>query len=73
MAQDPAFNETDRKLLREIIGFESVETPTGFDLIDENTFLYAPHLEDTLYGMALDKWPALTFGNDADVYDISTR
>ena len=73
VAQDPAFNETDRKLLRDIAGFEVVDSPIGFDLIDENTFLFAPHLEDTFYGMALSKWPTLTFGNDVDVYNISTR
>lgn len=68
IAQDPLFNEIDKRLLREVAGLEVVETPAAFDLIDESTFLYAPHLEDKLYSLALAKKPMVTFGNIIEHY-----
>ncbi|KAF8457517.1 hypothetical protein BGX38DRAFT_798152 [Terfezia claveryi] len=68
IAQDPEFNEVDRQLLRDIAGFEVVQTPTAFELIDDSTFLFAPHVEDTFYSIALAKKPCLTFGNSLDHY-----
>lgn len=68
IAQDPEFNEVDRQLLRDIAGFEVVQTPTAFELIDDCTFLFAPHVEDKFYSIALAKKPCLTFGNSLDHY-----
>jgi len=68
IAQDPEFNEVDRQLLRDIAGFEVVQTPAAFELVDDSTFLFAPHVEDTYYSIALAKKPFLTFGNALDHY-----
>ena len=56
-----------------MVGFEVVETPVALDLIDQFTFLYAPHLEAELYGQALAKQPSLTFGNDLDHFAVFSR
>lgn len=58
----------DRRLLHDIAGFEVVQTPAAFELIDDSTFLFAPHVEDKFYSIALAKQPFLTFGNGLDHY-----
>ncbi|KAI9803234.1 MAG: hypothetical protein M1825_002025 [Sarcosagium campestre] len=45
IAQDPAFNSLDVRLLRDAEGIEVLSEPQAWTLIDETTFLYAPHCE----------------------------
>ncbi|KAF8477065.1 hypothetical protein BDZ91DRAFT_708613 [Kalaharituber pfeilii] len=71
-AQDPVFNEIDKRILTEIVGFNIVETPLGFERIDSLTFVYAPHLSNTLYARALTKRPMLVFGNILELYTETT-
>ena len=51
--QDPAFTEVDKTFLTARLGHSVVETPQAFDLIDEETFLFAPHLEHDVLASAL--------------------
>ena len=48
-AQDPCFREHDVKWLKRLVGFEVVTTPDAFLCIDASSFVYAPHLDMTLY------------------------
>ena len=73
IAQDPAFTELDKRMLCEVMGFEVVETPTAFNLIDQFTFVYAPHMVAELYCQALVKQPPLTFGNNLDHFAVFSR
>lgn len=61
--QDPAFNDVDEAFLTGL-GFLTVQTPLGFESIDQNTFCFAPHLEHDVFAMALrGAHPALCIGN----------
>lgn len=61
--QDPAFTEIDRIFIGSL-GYDVVSTPAAFDSIWETTFLFAPHLENTVFATALkNAHPALCIGN----------
>lgn len=61
--QDPAFNSVDEAFLTKL-GYSVVPTPIGLDSIDDDTFCFAPHLENEIFAMALRKvHPALCVGN----------
>lgn len=64
--QDPAFTRSDREYL-ESQGHTVVTSPAAFDLVDANTFLFAPHLEHEYYAKAVQNHlPAITIGSDID-------
>ena len=61
--QDPAFNDVDKTFLDKL-GYSVVSTPLGFESIDQNTFCFAPHLENEIFAVALQNaLPALCIGN----------
>ena len=61
--QDPVFNDVDKAFLTKL-GYSVVSTPLGFESIDENTFCFAPHLENEVFAEALKgAYPALCIGN----------
>lgn len=64
--QDPAFTRSDVEYL-ETQGYTVVASPAAFDLVDPNTFLFAPHLEHKHYAKAVEiHLPAITIGSDLD-------
>lgn len=67
-AQDPAYNTVDRHLL-DYLGVEVLETPAACALCDETTFVFAPHVQLTLWtsDMRMGK-TALIVGNDVDKF-----
>lgn len=46
--QDPAFTPLDKEFL-ESLGYEVVEDPSGFSLIDAGTLVYAIHCYPSIY------------------------
>ena len=66
--QDPVFNLLDEEFLCSL-GYLVVPNPVGFTKIDQNTFLFAPHLEWPVYSNALQNtFPRLCIGNDIREY-----
>ena len=67
--QDPAFTPSDIAYL-ESLGHRVVETPAAFDMIDDTTFLFAPHLERGVYAAAVagKKLPALSCSGDVKAF-----
>ncbi|KAL9640114.1 MAG: hypothetical protein Q9164_000501 [Protoblastenia rupestris] len=66
--QDPAFTNSDINYL-ESLGFTVLDSPHGFDRIDPNTFLFAPHLESNIYALALQNdLPALSLGSEVEAF-----
>ena len=71
--QDPAFTRSDTEYL-ETQGHTVVTSPAAFDLVDPNTFLFAPHLEHGHYAKAMEEHlPAITIGSDVDALLEGTR
>ena len=76
--QDPAFNESDITFL-ERLGYRVVDTPSAFDMVDDQTVLFAPHLEKGIYCMAIERaLPALCVGSEISGFvddggDVSQR
>ncbi|KAL6718874.1 hypothetical protein ACLMJK_003108 [Lecanora helva] len=66
--QDPAFSDLDKSFLRSL-GYVVVEDPQAFSTIDENTFVFAPHLEVAQTAISLEnRKPTLFVGNDLSNY-----
>ena len=66
--QDPILNALDSELLQQL-GYTVIPSPSGFSKIDSCTFLFAPHLEWSIYAAALQNtFPALCVGNDVMEY-----
>lgn len=58
--QDPIFSQSDEAYFRSR-RFTVVSSPQGFDLVDHQTLLFAPHLERNVYALALaSQVPALS-------------
>ena len=86
IVQDPAFTPTDIDFLNEhatsLIPSQSLaanykitilQTPASFHLIDSTTFLFAPHLEHSIFALALEAakgFPLLCIAN-SDLNDVS--
>ncbi|WEW55962.1 hypothetical protein PRK78_001397 [Emydomyces testavorans] len=64
-AQDPVFNDMDKKLLQSI-GFKVVQDPQAFSMVEEGTFLYAPGAERVHLMKLLPHNPVLFFGSCLD-------
>ena len=66
--QDPAFNAIDETFL-EGLGYTVLVDPAAFAMIDDRSFVFAPHLEVAQTSMSLEKsTPALFIGNNLDGY-----
>ena len=66
--QDPAFTPIDIQFL-ESLKYTVVDDPAAFSLIDDATFVFAPHLECEFIAKALENArPALCITNDLDAY-----
>ncbi|KFZ12901.1 hypothetical protein V502_06876 [Pseudogymnoascus sp. VKM F-4520 (FW-2644)] len=64
IAQDPAFSPLDNEFLQSL-GFEVLQSPEGFDLINENSLVYAIHCYPIVYDQVGKKGPpAVLIGND---------
>ncbi|EAS31264.3 uncharacterized protein CIMG_06743 [Coccidioides immitis RS] len=64
-AQDPVFNDMDKKLLK-YAGFNVVQDPDAFALVAKETFLYAPGAEKSHLIDLLLRDPGLFFGSTFD-------
>ena len=66
--QDPVFNTVD-KIYLATHGFTIVDDPQAFSEIDNETFVFAPHLEVAQIAAALEtERPAIFIGNNLDGY-----
>jgi hypothetical protein len=66
--QDPNFNAQDKAFLVSR-GYTILEDPEAFSKIDDNTFLFAPHLDFSVLATALEKCtPAICVSNDMSQY-----
>ncbi|KAK0737373.1 hypothetical protein B0T21DRAFT_163216 [Apiosordaria backusii] len=60
--QEPRFTQIDKEFCAKL-DLEAVDSPGGFDLVDENTLLFAIHLELELCNLAMRKTlPAIFIG-----------
>lgn len=66
--QDPAFNARDKTFLTSH-GYAVLEHPEAFSKVDDNTFLFAPHLEVGVLATALEHGtPAVCISNNMTYY-----
>lgn len=66
--QDPAFNAQDKTFLTNH-GYTVLEDPEAISKIDDNTFLFAPHLEVGVLATALEhSIPAVCISNNISYY-----
>ncbi|ELR01792.1 hypothetical protein GMDG_00892 [Pseudogymnoascus destructans 20631-21] len=64
IAQDPAFSPVDKEFLQSL-GFEVLESPEGFDLVNTGSLVYAIHCYPIVYDQVGKKGPpAVLIGND---------
>ncbi|KFY38297.1 hypothetical protein V495_06655 [Pseudogymnoascus sp. VKM F-4514 (FW-929)] len=64
IAQDPAFSPLDTEFLQ-TLGIEVLESPAGFEVIDEYSLVYAIHCYPIVYDHVGKKGPpAVLIGND---------
>ncbi|KFH41585.1 hypothetical protein ACRE_076920 [Hapsidospora chrysogenum ATCC 11550] len=69
---EPVFTPSDKKFI-ESLGHQVVESPGGFDKIDDSSMLFGVHLYRPIYAKALDRsLPAIFVGTDLDVWDWVT-
>lgn len=61
MVQEPRFTSTDKEFCKRL-GFDAVDSPAAFDLVGENTLLFAIHMELDVYIQALTKLPGIYVG-----------
>ncbi|KAK0664501.1 hypothetical protein QBC41DRAFT_259211, partial [Cercophora samala] len=64
--QEPRFTQIDKEMCSKL-DLEAVDSPGGFDLVDENTLLFAIHLELEICNLAMKKsLPAVFIGTGLD-------
>lgn len=66
IAQDPVFGPCDKSFLNSL-GFKVVESPGGFESVDEDTLVYAVHCHEEIYEeISKMTRPAIMIGNDLE-------
>ncbi|RPA83206.1 hypothetical protein BJ508DRAFT_324797 [Ascobolus immersus RN42] len=66
-AQDPAFNDMDEVLLREM-GYKVVKDPRGFEVIDQDSLVFAPHLDHVFTHKFWLRNPSMAVCNDVMIW-----
>ncbi|KAH7029570.1 uncharacterized protein B0I36DRAFT_364092 [Microdochium trichocladiopsis] len=67
--QEPVFSANDADFISQL-GHHVVESPAGFELVDESTLVYGVHLYREIYSQAIAKAiPAVFVGTGYDVWD----
>lgn len=61
MVQEPRFTSTDKEFCKRL-GLDAVDSPAAFELVDENTLLFAIHMELDVYIQALSRLPGIYVG-----------
>lgn len=65
-AQEPVYNSFDKAFLK-YMGIKIVETPEAFDMIDEQTMVFAPHFGVNAWPVPMRRGEAgLTIGNNVE-------
>ncbi|KAJ4290051.1 hypothetical protein N0V88_006555 [Collariella sp. IMI 366227] len=59
--QEPRFTQQDREFCSRL-GLEAVESPAGFEFVDEETLVFGIHMELEIYNLALKTLPAIFVG-----------
>lgn len=69
--QEPLFTKTDRAFLESLHPkVKVVDSPEGFNVVDQSTLLYGVHLYRPIYAMALEKSaPCIFVGTSLDIWD----
>lgn len=67
--QEPLFTPADRDFVGGL-GHEVVESPAGFDMIDQGTLVFGVHLYRDIYNHAISKcMPAVFIGTGLNVWE----
>ncbi|KAI1170490.1 hypothetical protein F4777DRAFT_591896 [Nemania sp. FL0916] len=67
--QDPVFNSVDKAFL-ESLGHQVVETPVGFELVDNETFAFGIHLYRDIYSQVFAAHiPAMFIGTSYELWE----
>lgn len=66
--QEPMFTQIDRDFCVEL-GFEVVDTPDAFPMVDEQTLVYGIHMELRTYHLALATLPTAFIGGGLDEWE----
>ena len=66
--QEPMFTQIDKDFCVEL-GFEVVDTPDAFPMVDEQTLVYGIHMELRTYYLALATLPTAFIGGGLDEWD----
>ncbi|KAK4144947.1 uncharacterized protein C8A04DRAFT_27194 [Dichotomopilus funicola] len=71
--QEPMFTETDKAFCA-TLSLEAVDSPRAFSVIDEETMVFAIHMELSTYSQALSAHvPALLVGSDPENWETAAR
>ncbi|KXJ90446.1 hypothetical protein Micbo1qcDRAFT_234429 [Microdochium bolleyi] len=67
--QEPVFSASDAEFIRQL-GHDVVDTPAGFEAVDDSTLVYGVHLYREVYSQAIGKAiPTVFVGTGYDVWD----
>ncbi|KAI1127242.1 hypothetical protein F5Y10DRAFT_198547 [Nemania abortiva] len=70
--QDPVFNSVDKDFIASL-GHETVESPTGFQLVDPETLAFGIHLERPVYSQVIAlHFPAIFVGTSYNIWEDIT-
>jgi hypothetical protein len=67
--QEPGFTQIDKEFCAEL-GFEVVETPDAFSMVDANTLVFGIHMELRTYHQALATLPGIFIGAGLDEWEM---
>lgn len=68
VVQEPMFTQLDKDICVEL-GFEVVDTPDAFPMVDEQTLVYGIHMELHTYYLALATFPSVFIGGGLDEWE----
>ena len=66
--QEPGFTQVDKEFCAEL-GFEVVDTPGAFTMVDSTTLVFGIHMELQTYAEALATLPGIFIGSGLDEWD----
>jgi hypothetical protein len=66
--QEPGFTHVDKGFCSEL-GFEVVDTPGAFTMVNETTLVFGIHMELQTYAEALTTLPAIFIGSGLDEWE----
>ncbi|KAK0656222.1 hypothetical protein B0T16DRAFT_317047 [Cercophora newfieldiana] len=68
MVQEPGFTQVDKQFCNEL-GFEVVDTPAAFTMVDSTTMVFGIHMELQTYADSLTVLPGIFIGSGLDEWE----